>query len=97
MVLERAYPFPESDRVFSASPRAHSQIIAFFGLLKYFQTCILTFCILYVFSLFSFTEKKYHDVISFHVFARWNFIARGLYIIFILKIEKEIYILKIKV
>lgn len=54
---------------------SHSQIIAFFGLLKYFQTCILTFCILYVFSLFSFTEKKYHDVISFHVFARWNFIA----------------------
>lgn len=49
-------------------PRAHSQIIAFFGLLKHFQTCILTSCVLYVFSLFSSTEKRCYLVLrTLHV------------------------------
>lgn len=71
MVLERAYPFPESDRVFSASPRARSQIIAFFGLLKYFQTSLFSLPAFYTYFLYSEAseeeEKKYHDVISFYV------------------------------
>lgn len=77
---------------------SHSQIIAFFGLLKYFQTCILTFCILYVFSLFSFTEKKISRCYLLPRICTLEFYCtRFVYHLHLENWKRNIYILKIKV
>lgn len=74
---------------FLPSPRAHSQIIAFFGLLKYFQTCIFHFLHFIRIFFIQLHRKKISRCYLVLRICTLNYIARGLYIIFILKIEKK--------
>lgn len=81
----------------SPSPFANNCILWFIKVFSNFS--ILTSCILYVFSLFRSLRRRRKKISRCYLVLRTRWIALhwGLYVIFILKIEKEIYILKIKV
>lgn len=81
----------------SPSPFANNCILWFIKVFSNFS--ILTSCILYVFSLFRSLRRRRKKISRCYLVLRTRWIALhwDLYVIFILKIEKEIYILKIKV